>query len=225
MSCREIAKYKYKVLAVCFSPDGQMFAVGKGDGSVELWKKEENDFQLLKNFQMHDNLILAVCFSLNGQSLATASADTTAKLWQIDHILNNDSTMAVTPTNILSHTDRVTAVRFSPQGDLIATASYDNTVKLWNLDGILKKTLHGHNERINGLDFSPDGKILASASNDKTAILWNLNLEIGLDQLIDYGSEWIRDYLTNNPNVSESDQKVLSPENFPPLKYESQRWK
>ncbi|MHC5723141.1 MAG: WD40 repeat domain-containing protein, partial [Nostoc sp.] len=224
MSCRIIAEYDYQVLAVCFSLDGQMFALGKGDGSVELWRKEEDNFKLLRNFNQHDNLVIVVCFSPDGKFLATVSADKTVKLWQIDHILNNTNSITVTPTNIFSHTVQVTAVRFSPNGDLIATASYDKTVKLWNLDGTLKKTLHGHNDQVNALDFSPDGQIIASGSNDKTVILWDLKLELGLDQLIDYGCEWISDYLTNNPNVSESDRQLLSLENFPNLKYDSQKW-
>ncbi|BAY44204.1 WD-repeat protein [Scytonema sp. HK-05] len=222
--CRIIAEYDYQVLSVCFSPDGQMFALGKGDGSVELWRKEEDNFKLLRNFKQHDNLVLVVCFSPDGNFLATGSADKTVKLWQIDNILNNTNSTTVTPTKIFAHTDQVTAVRFSPNGDMIATASYDKTVKLWNLDGTLKKTLHGHNDQVNALDFSPDGQTLASASNDKIAILWNLKLELGLDQLIDYGCEWISGYLTNNPNVSEDARQVLSPENFPNLKYDSQKW-
>ncbi|MBN3878082.1 caspase family protein [Nostoc sp. JL23] len=221
--CRIIAEYDYQVLAVCFSPDGQMFALGKGDGSVELWRKEEDNFKLLRNFKQHDNLVLVVCFSPDGNFLATGSADQTVKLWQIDNILNNTNSITVTPTKF-AHTDQVTAVRFSPNGDMIATASNDKTVKLWNLDGNLKKTLHGHNDQINSLDFSTDGQILASASNDKIAILWNLELELGLDQLIDYGCEWISGYLTNNPNVSEDNRQVISPENFPNLKYDSQKW-
>ena len=222
--CRIIVEYDYQVLAVCFSPDGQMFALGKGDGSVELWRKEEDNFKLLRNFKQHDNLVLVVCFSPDGNFLATGSADKTVKLWQIDNILNNTNSTTVTPTKIFAHTDQVTAVRFSPNGEFIATASYDKTVKLWNLDGTLNKTLHGHNDQVNALDFSPDGKILASASNDKTAILWNLELELGLDQLIDYGCDWISGYLTNNPNVSESDRKVLFAEKFSTLKYDSQKW-
>lgn len=142
--------------------------------------------------------------------LATGSADTTVNLWQMDTILNDTSTTTVTSTNSFrAHTDVVSAVRFSPKDQIIATASYDKTVKLWNLDGTLYKTLHGHNDRVNALDFSPDGRTLTSASNDKTTILWNLQLELGLDQLIDYGCEWISGYLRNNPNVSEEERKLL----------------
>jgi WD40 repeat protein/ABC-type cobalamin/Fe3+-siderophores transport system ATPase subunit len=220
--CRIIAEYDYQVLTVCFSPDGQMFALGKGDGSVEIWRKEEDNFKLLKTFNQHDNLVLVVCFSPDGKFLATGSADKTVKLWQIDNILNNTNSTTVTPTKIFAHTDQVTAVRFSPNGEFIATASDDKTVKLWNLDGTLKKTLHGHNDQINALDFSTDGQTLASASNDKIAILWNLELELGLDQLIHYGCEWISGYLTNNPNVSDEDRKLLK--EFPTLQYESQEW-
>jgi hypothetical protein len=46
--------------------------------------------------------------------------------------------------------------------------------------------------------------MLATASFDKTVKLWNLDL----DSLMALGCNWVRDYLTNNPNVSESEKQM-----------------
>ncbi|MEC4817415.1 MAG: WD40 repeat domain-containing protein, partial [Scytonema sp. PMC 1069.18] len=224
MSCRTIAKYNCPVRTVSFSPNGQFFALGKVDGSVEFWKKVDDGFRPVGNLKGHQYAVMALCFSPDGKFLATGSADTTVNLWQIDNIWDDAATKTVTLKNCFPvHTDVVSAIRFSPNSQLIATASYDKTVKLWHLDGTLYKTLHGHNDRVVALDFSPEGQILASASNDKTAILWNLSLELGLDQLISYGFSWISGYLRNNPSVSQEDRKLLQAKEFPTLKYESQK--
>jgi hypothetical protein len=62
-----------------------------------------------------------------------------------------------------------------------------------------RNRLEGHDSQVNSVSFSPDGKTLASGSLDKTIKLWNLDL----DNLLVRGCDWVRDYLKNNPNVSD----------------------
>ncbi len=64
--------------------------------------------------------------------------------------------------------------------------------------------LEDHHDEVRGVEFSPDGQIIASASYDGTIKLWSLNL----DKVLARGCDWVRDYLTNNPNVSEEDRKI-----------------
>ncbi|AFZ38173.1 WD40 repeat-containing protein (plasmid) [Stanieria cyanosphaera PCC 7437] len=93
---------------------------------------------------------------------------------------------------------------FSPDGQIFASSSYDRTVRLWNREGELLATLNGHTDFVENVVFSPDGQTIASISGDKTVKLWSLDL----DDVLTRGCDWAQDYLSNNPNVSESDRHI-----------------
>lgn len=78
-------------------------------------------------------------------------------------------------------------------------------MKLWKRDGTLLKTLSGHEDAVVGIAFSPDEKTIASASSDRTVILWKWEENLDLDRLMEYGCHWERDYLKNNPSMSDRD--------------------
>ena len=197
---KPIYAHNATVSGLSFSPDGQILASASWDGAVKLWNREGSLKQTLPG---HGSQLLGVAFSPDQQPddqiVAAASADGTVKLWK------RDGTQL---KPLKGHSNRVRAVAFSPNGQRIATASYDKTVKLWKRDGTLLKTFYGHNDQVNAVAFSPDGKRLASASNDKTVILWNLNLDLDVGGLRKYTCDWMRDYLENNPNVSQSDRHL-----------------
>ncbi|MGC1244791.1 MAG: hypothetical protein WA865_01115 [Spirulinaceae cyanobacterium] len=133
------------------------------------------------------------------------------------------------------HTNQVRSIVFSSDNRLIASSSDDHTIKLWSLQGSLLKTLRGHEGGVNSLSFSADEKSIISASDDGIAILrlvryslvfalwlvasgnvphqsekgyiiitWNLDLT----DLFNQGCTWLKDYLHNNPNLSQSDRRV-----------------
>ncbi|MEQ9236948.1 WD40 repeat domain-containing protein [Coleofasciculus sp. E2-BRE-01] len=110
-----------------------------------------------------------------------------------------------TIATLYGHDSRVNSVSFSPDGKTLASGSGDNTIKLWNREtGEEIATFTGHDSWVSSVSFSPDGKSLASGSGDQTIKLWNLDL----DNLLVQGCNWVHNYLTYNPNLSESDRAL-----------------
>ncbi|MBM4072136.1 MAG: hypothetical protein FJ271_24900 [Planctomycetes bacterium] len=154
------------VVAVVFSPGGDLLASASKDGTVRLW--DVNNGQQRKVFEGHKEPVVALAFSPAGKVLASASHDGTVRLWDIgngreNHVLNG-------------HKDSVVAVAFSPDGRLLASASHDKTVRVWDAAaGRERHVLNGHSGLVLTMAFSPDGSRLASGSRDTTVRLWDID--------------------------------------------------
>ncbi|BAZ23684.1 WD-40 repeat protein [Kalymmatonema gypsitolerans NIES-4073] len=108
-----------------------------------------------------------------------------------------------------------------------ASSGMDTTVKLWSREGQLITTLLGHSGSVWNLAIAyllrrrfanaervlctqrcckaqnaPDGSFLASVGEDNTLVVWNLPRILKLD-LLEYGCNWVRDYLRTSKEVEE----------------------
>ena len=194
---KTLSKHTQSVKSVSFSPDGKTLASGSDDNTIKLWNR---DGKLLKTLGKHKSSITDVSFSPDGKTLASASQDSTVKLWSLKSLQSQKP-----PKTLIGHGTIVSSVSFTPD-KILASGSSDNNIKLWNQEGKEIKILTGHRHDVKSVSFSPDGKMLASGSRDNTVILWNLHL----DNLLVRGCDWVRDYLKNNPNVSESDRTLCN---------------
>ena len=182
------------VVSVAFSPDGKTIASGSFDNTIKLWNLEGKELRTLTG---HSNWVHSIAFSPDGKTIASSSSDRTIKLWNLE---------GKELRTLAGHSKLVMSIAFSPDGKAIASGSSDKTIKLWNLEGKELRTLTGHSNEVISVAFSRDGKTIASGSSDKTIKLWDIDPELAISEACD----WLRPYLTNNPNVSESDRQLLT---------------
>ena len=187
------------VTSVNFSTDGQTIATGSLDGTAKLWNLAGKELQTLAG---HDSDVTDVSFSPDGQTIATASRDKTVQLW------DRDGEVVQT---LRGHTATVTSVSFSPDGETIATASRDRTVKLWNRQGEELRTFDRHQDWVTDVRFSSDGKFVISVDYSGRVIFWR-DLNLGLEELLQRGCVWMKDYLQYNRNLDETARSVCDEE-------------
>ncbi|MBD2095942.1 WD40 repeat domain-containing protein [Trichocoleus sp. FACHB-591] len=194
---RTLQGHAYSVRSVSFSPDGRTLATGSYDGTVKLWDVQSS--KALRTLQGYAGPVGSVSFSPNGKTLATGSYDGTVKLWDVQ------SGKAL--RTFQGHAYSVNSVSFSPDGKTLATGNYDGTVKLWDVQsGKALRTLQGHAGPVGSVSFSPNGKTLATGSADKTVKLWAIDFNV--DSLIGRSCNWVRNYLTYNSKIIESDRHL-----------------
>lgn len=133
-----------RVLALEFSPDGQILATGGGIASrsaeLRLWSVTSG--QVVRSLpQAHEDTVLAVKFSPDGQHLATASADRMVKVF---------STASGEPEKTFAgHTAHVLGVTWHSGGKFLVSCGTDRTLKQWDVEkGLPVRTMKGSTYQI-----------------------------------------------------------------------------
>lgn len=184
---------------VAFNPDGQFIASSGNLNQIKVWSR---DGTMLTTLNEHDAVVTGVAFSPDGEFLASSSGDTTIKLWKYN---STDGVFNQLDKTFIAHEGVVSNITWSSDGQFFASAGMDTTVKFWNLQGKLLNTLPGHSASVWNLAVAPDDSFLASVGEDNTLILWDLPRILELD-LMEYGCNWVRDYLRTNAEVEEDDR-------------------
>ncbi|NET66445.1 MAG: hypothetical protein F6K63_19455 [Moorea sp. SIO1G6] len=214
-----------------FSPDGQQLITAGRDGLISIWDFKANQVpdssdnpklfsssgQLKRYEGSSTNNLFQEChsefttdlweiFSPDQKLKVTTGFDGTVCLWD-----SNNTKLAKLPG--IQNSEMI--VSFSPDGKLLATTGLvDRIVKLWDVETkeqVAEFKVENETDDYSNinLSFSHDSKQVAMVEikdDDKEILgLWKIK---SLDELMVQGCNWVRDYLENNPNVSESDRHL-----------------
>ena len=190
-----------EIAHIAFSPDGQLIASNGNSNQIKVWHR---DGTLLTTLAENNAIVAGIAFSPDGQLIACCSSDTTIKLWKYN---SKDGVESRSTKTFVAHNGVVSNIAWSSDGQFLASAGMDTTVKLWSREGQLITTLLGHSGSVWNVAVAPDGSFLASVGEDNTFIIWNLPSILKLD-LLEYGCNWVRDYLRTSAEVEEGDRQL-----------------
>ena len=118
-------EHKSDVRSAVYSADGQVILTASRDKKIRFWEMESGD--LIKEKQIHDNIVYDVAFSTDSSRFATVSADKLINLCYFENFLNDSSRNK----SDMLHDEPVE--HFDVLGDTLASAVSGGTVRLWDL--------------------------------------------------------------------------------------------
>ncbi|MGB7439542.1 MAG: AAA-like domain-containing protein, partial [Coleofasciculaceae cyanobacterium] len=185
----ELKGHEQSVWSVSFSPNGKRLVTAGKDSTVRLWNLSGKQLTVLNTNQ---DGVLSVDFSPDGKRLITAGTDATVRLWDLsgNRLVEFNNT----------HQGGILSASFSADGERIVTTGQDGTAQIRLLSGTKIAQFVGHQSRVYSASFSPNGQYLATAGRDGMVRLWRVE---GLDELLERGCSWLKDYLATNPHPSK----------------------
>lgn len=161
--------FSHRVMALDFSRDGAMLAVGGGMpsryGSLHLFDVATG--QLVRAIaDAHDDTIYSVQFSPDGKRVASASADKFVKIF--------DVATGQMIRRLEGHTNYVLGVAWQSDGSRLASCGADRAVKIWNPDtGDQERTIEGFGKPVTVVWFIGDSDNVVSGCGDGTIRMHN----------------------------------------------------
>ena len=158
---RTLNAYHDSVLALGFSPDGQLLATG--GGAAQLW--DVGTGKQVAVLQERAGSVGTLDFSPDGTLLATGLDNLAAEVWDV---ATHDLVLS------LRLEDSANAVAFSPDGTLLVVGERGGVLRIYSVaTGLPLRLLAGHEEPITAIAFSPSGDVLVSGSTDGTIVIWD----------------------------------------------------
>lgn len=153
------------VLAMALSSDIKILALGRRDGTVEIWNLETRTKRLLS---AHSKPVCGLAFSPNSSQLITVGNDYEVHLWDLATL----SRVASAPLDEVPRATYGASVRFSPSGDLVAMGA-KFTLSIFRATDLQKLHRFENLKEFESLGFSPDGHYIVSGHDGGKLIVWD----------------------------------------------------
>lgn len=153
-----------RVLALDFSHDGALLAVGSGQasrrGQIQL-RDTKTWAVVLEINEPHSDTVLDLEFSPDDTRLLSCGADKFARVWNVA-----DGSAV---RSFEGHTHHVLSASWQPDMTHIATAGGDNVIKVWDADtGEQRRTISSYRKQVTGIQFVGPATTVLSCSGDQT---------------------------------------------------------
>ncbi|RUT06005.1 hypothetical protein DSM106972_032110 [Dulcicalothrix desertica PCC 7102] len=170
-----------------FSADSEHIVTTEG-GTASIWNISGQKLLDIKTNQD----IYNASFSSDGKQIITVSLDNKVIIWD-----TSGKELIEIP-----HSDVVVYAKFSPDGKRIATVSNDK-IRIWDILGRLLAEYKYSSPFVSPIYFSPDSKYIfaqIAGVQSSNVQIWRLE---ELDTLLTRGCNWLKDYLTTQPQMQE----------------------
>ena len=161
-SGREVITKECGGISVAWSPDGQQFATGGLNPSVQVQIWDARTHQVVRDIR-HPTDITSVAWSPDGKRLASAGRTQNIAVW--------DTASGTRLVTLHGHRGSIFKLAWSPDGTRLASAGPDKTVKIWD-PSTEPKPLQMEHANALGMQWCPDGSRLASVGGGRLTI-WN----------------------------------------------------
>jgi WD40 repeat protein len=158
-----------RVLALTFSPDGNLLATGGGEpsrsGELKIWNVADGT-PARSIVDAHSDTIFSLEFSPDGLFLASSGADRFVKIWNVAAGTHNRS--------FEGHTHHVLGVSWKSDGKVLASCGADNVIKIWDfVTGDQRRTTQPLGKEVTSIEFVGTTQKVLVTSGDKTVRLVN----------------------------------------------------
>ncbi len=153
------------VLALTFSPDGELIASASADKLVHLIDTDSGS--VVKSLEGHTGHMMAVDWNRNGSTIATASADRSYRIW--------DLVSGKMSRKVMNMPHELTALKFVGDTMQFVVACGNGTVRLVDGNNVRTvRTFSSRGEFLSSVGVSPDGKRVVAGSQDGTLWVWDI---------------------------------------------------
>lgn len=177
-SIEDFKGHQRAVKSHSFSSDGIILASASDDGTVKIWKTNQNHQSCLNKepktciVEIHQGEINPLSVSFSPQTLAIIDEK------QNQLCLANVAQTICKPLTIHPE-ERIVKVSFSSDGKTFATIDKNNDeIKLRNINKDNSSLSLGVHQGVYSINFSPKGNYLLSAGTDNQIKLWNMSNQL-----------------------------------------------